>query len=397
MLVEEPTPTGDASKQPSMSSGVDERVQALSRAARAITSELALDRVLQRVLESARDLVGARYAALGVADAQGRLVEFHTVGISEAQRAAIGAPPVGHGLLGVLIHEGKPVRIPEIVADPRAHGFPPNHPPMKSLLGVPVISRGRVLGDLYLTDKIGAPAFTEEDEELTVLLASHAAVAIENAQLHLLLRDLAVVEERDRISRDLHDGIIQEIYAVGLGLEHALFVWEENPSEARARVTQATSDLAEVMQNVRRFIMALQPESVADKSLAEALRTLAETIGAHGGVPITCEVGPLPDLSEHSKTHLIHAVREALTNAVKHAHATRISLRAGIEEGQFVISVADNGRGFDPSQPRPRAQHGLRNLQSRAHAAGGRLATTSSPGEGTTVSLFVPLAQARGC
>ncbi|MCC7104731.1 MAG: GAF domain-containing sensor histidine kinase [Chloroflexi bacterium] len=373
----------------------DERFRALSAAARAITSELALDRVLQRILEVARDLVKAQYAALGVADSRGRLVEFHTVGVSDSQRARIGSPPVGLGLLGVLIHEGKPVRVNDVQSDPRAYGFPPHHPAMRNMLGVPIISRGRVLGDLYLTNKQGAPAFTDEDEELIVLLASHAAVAIENAQLHLLLRDLAIVEERDRISRDLHDGIIQEIYAVGLSLEHALYVMDENPGEARNRVKQATAGLAEVMHNVRRFIMALQPESVADKSLGEALETLAQTIGAQGGVEIHCAIDALPDLPEQAKTHLIHAVREALTNAVKHANADRIVLRAGTLGDEVAIAVSDNGQGFDPKQARPRAQHGLRNLQSRAHAAGGKLTTTSVPGEGTTVRLSVPIPPSR--
>jgi GAF domain-containing protein len=165
-------------------SRVSKTFAVLSDALAALAAERSLSRVLQRIADLARDVVGARYAALGVSDANGRIVEFITSGLSPQERAAIGPLPRGHGLLGVLIHEGRPVRLPEISRDPRSSGFPPNHPPMTSLLGVPISLGGRILGDLYLTDKLTGEPFDDDDERLALLLARHAAVAIENAHLN---------------------------------------------------------------------------------------------------------------------------------------------------------------------------------------------------------------------
>jgi signal transduction histidine kinase len=177
----------------------DTRVQqllALHRAAIAITGELNVDRLLQRIVDVARELVGCRYAALGVLGSDGYIARFPTSGVSTEERERIGAPPRGHGLLGVMLRAGETLRIPEIGADPRSVGFPPNHPPMKSLLGVPIFVRGRLMGDLYLTEKIGAAEFSAEDEWLVQLLATHAATALTNAELHEEnMRALRRVEE----------------------------------------------------------------------------------------------------------------------------------------------------------------------------------------------------------
>ena len=184
-------------------------VEALDDATRAIAEVLDLEDVLQLIVDRVRTLVDARYAALGMADPSGRIERFLTTGISAEQRAAIGPLPEGHGLLGVIIREGRSLRIPDIAAHPDAHGFPPNHPPMTSLLGVPITVHGRTVGDLYLTDKRGAPAFSEADQRIVELFARHAGIAIENARLHDRLAALRVVAERERIGRDLHDGVIQ--------------------------------------------------------------------------------------------------------------------------------------------------------------------------------------------
>ena len=193
----------------------------------ALASELSLDAVLLRIVELAVDLTGARYGALGVLTPDGRSIEeFITVGITPEERAALGDPPTGHGLLGALIREARPLRIPDIGADPRSVGFPPNHPPMKSLLGAPITGRGKVFGNIYLTDKQGAEAFDEEDERVLVVLATQAAVAVENARLHdeterngRELQRLQVLEERERIGKELHDGVIQSLFAVGMHLQ----------------------------------------------------------------------------------------------------------------------------------------------------------------------------------
>jgi signal transduction histidine kinase len=163
-----------------------DRRDELIKAGLVLASELSLPAVLQRIIELAAEITGARYGALGVID-EGRLTDFITTGIAPEQRRAIGSLPVGHGILGVLIHRGKdrtPVRIADITKDPRRHGFPSHHPEMNSFLGAPIVSRGEVFGDIYLTQKQGAPEFTEEDEEAILVLASQAGVAIENARLY---------------------------------------------------------------------------------------------------------------------------------------------------------------------------------------------------------------------
>src|SRR5262245_445640 len=186
----------------------DDALYALDRATRAIAGELDLDRVLQLIVDSARELVGAEYAALGIVDDRGRIERFITSGISAELRAAIGSLPEGHGLLGTIIREDATLRIPAISRQPDSYGFPPNHPAMHSLLGVPIRVRGATVGDFYLTEKAGSTEFTSDDEELVEMFALHAGIAIQNARLHQEVQQLAVVDERLRISRDLHDGII---------------------------------------------------------------------------------------------------------------------------------------------------------------------------------------------
>ncbi|HEV8489075.1 MAG TPA: GAF domain-containing protein, partial [Candidatus Limnocylindrales bacterium] len=187
----------------------DDALYALDAATRAIAAELDLDRVLQLMVDGVRGLVGSRYAALGIIDASGRIERFITSGLSDEERARIGAPPSGHGLLGTIIREGASLRIPDIAQHADTYGFPPNHPPMRSFLGVPVRVGGVAIGNFYLTEKVATAEFDEHDQELVEMFAVHAGIAIQNARLHQRVKDLAVVDERLRISQDLHDGIIQ--------------------------------------------------------------------------------------------------------------------------------------------------------------------------------------------
>src|SRR5690349_17095258 len=184
-------------------------IDAFDAATRAIAGLQSVDQVLQVIVDQVRPLANARYAALGIVDDHGVIERFITAGITAEERARIGPTPTGHGLLGVIIRENRPLRIPDISRDPRHYGFPPHHPPMTSVLGVPVTVRGRTVGNLYLTDKIGAREFSDDDQRLVETFASHAGIAIDNARLHEQVQRLAVVDERERISRDLHDGIIQ--------------------------------------------------------------------------------------------------------------------------------------------------------------------------------------------
>ena len=254
----------------------------LIEAGMVLVSELALDTVLRRIVELAVELTGARYGALGVLTPDGRRIEeFITVGVTDEERAAIGDPPVGHGLLGALITEARPMRLPDIAADPRSVGFPPNHPPMRSLLGAPVAGRGRVFGNIYLTEKQGATAFDDEDERVLLVLATQAAVAVENARLYAetertaaALRRLEMMDERERIAKELHDGVIQSLFAVGMSLQ-GLASMSPDPETAR-RLESAVEDVDHAIRDLRNYIFGLRPGVLADRQLDQALQQLGE-------------------------------------------------------------------------------------------------------------------------
>ena len=211
------------------------RLEALDQAIRGIAGLLATDQVLQLIVDRVRDLLDAEYAALSILGPHGLIELFITSGITAEQREAIGPIPRGHGLLGLIIREGRTLRIDDIGRHPDSYGFPAHHPEMHSLIGAPVRAKGRTVGNLYLTNKLTAATFSDEDERLVETFALHAGIAIENARLHEELQRLAVVDERDRISQDLHDSIIQSLYALSLSLEDLPEMFAEDPSSATVR------------------------------------------------------------------------------------------------------------------------------------------------------------------
>jgi signal transduction histidine kinase len=362
----------------------------LIEAGMVLASELTLDAVLQRIVELAVDLTGARYGALGVLTPDGLTIQdFLTVGITPEQRATLGDPPMGHGLLGALTREPGPLRIPDIGADPRSVGFPPNHPPMTSLLGARIIGRGTVFGNLYLTDKQGAEIFDEEDERILVVLATQAAIAVENARLHdeterkgVELQRLQVLEERERIGKELHDGVIQSLFAVGMSLQGLASSTAD--AEAARRLEAAVEDVDGAIRDLRNYIFGLRPGILADRQLDQALKEMASEFAARTGVVTVVDVdGELASLLASRAGDVVQLVREALSNVSRHAEATtcRISLRRG--DGGVVLEIDDDGRGFDVDATT--WGMGLRNLGERAESLGGVLEVESTPGEGTTV------------
>ena len=221
-----------------------------------VASEYSLPVILRRIAETAADLVGARYAAIGVLDEQHRvLAEFITVGIDADDAARIGHLPEGHGILGLLIVQPKPLRLPDLTAHPDSYGFPPNHPPMTSFLGVPILLRDEVFGNLYLTEKADGDVFTDVDEELAVALAAAAGLAIENARLHQYMQAASLLDERERIARDLHDDVIQRVFAAGLRLQSTAQLCTQ-PVVAE-RLSQVIDDLDVTVQQVRNAIFQL--------------------------------------------------------------------------------------------------------------------------------------------
>jgi signal transduction histidine kinase len=365
---------------------------AVDAAARAIASVGDLEDVLQLIVDRVRVLVGASYAALGIAGPDGRMERFITSGIDPHQRRAIGPLPEGRGLLGLIIRAGRSYRIPSIADHPDSSGFPPNHPPMTSFLGVPIAFGGAPIGNFYLTDKVGAPEFSVHDQRLVELFAQHAGIAIDNARLHGQARRLAVAEERDRIGRDLHDGIIQSLYAVGLSLEDVLDVIGDAPGGAAERVDEAIESINLSIRDIRNFIYGLQPEAVDGGQFVAGVAALAEEIG-HGGlvdVRIDLDPGADPLLDAAAGTEGLHLVREALSNAARHAQAQRITLELRSSPDGPVLEIADDGVGFDPGRDHGAGHRGLDNMRARAESLGGRLQIRSAPGSGTRITLTFP-------
>ena len=361
----------------------------------ALASELSLDTVLQRIVELAVELTEARYGALGVLSPDGAsITSFITVGITDAERAALGDPPTGHGLLGALIRDARPIRIPDIAADPRSVGFPPHHPPMRSLLGVPIAGRGRTFGDIYLTDKQGAEAFDEEDERVLLVLAAQAAIAVENARLideaersGRELRRLEVLEDRERIAKELHDGVIQSLFAVGMSLQ-GLATRSADP-ETQQRLDLAVEDVDRAIRDLRNYIFGLRPGILADRQLDQALRDLATEFGERSGVITVVEIdGDVAAALASLAGDVVQLVREALSNVERHGAAAtcRVTLR-GTDEG-VLLEVDDDGRGFDVDLAT--WGMGIENLRDRVAALGGTFRIDSTPGEGTTVRVTLP-------
>ncbi len=370
-------------------------LEALVEATRAIAEVLDLETVLQLIVGSVRDLVHAEYAALGIVDADGRIDRFITVGVSPEERARIGDPPQGHGLLGLIVRERHSYRIPDIGSHPDAYGFPPHHPTMGSFLGVPVVSRGRSVGNLYLTNKRDAPEFSESDQLLVEMFALRAGIAIENARLHAQVQRLAVVEERERIARDLHDGIIQAIYGVALSLEDVPYMMADEPDEANARIERAIDSLNVTIREIRNFILGLRSELLHGADLLAGLATLANEFGATAASEIELDLAIDPELAASLPTghrvQLLQMTREALSNAARHARARRTKIALRLEDKMLILEVEDDGVGFDPSAVRSAGHLGLANLHARAGALGGKVTIESRLGVGTTLSMRIPV------
>lgn len=368
-------------------------LQALDQAVRGISGVLDIDRVLQLIVDRVRELVGAEYAAIGIVDSAGGIERFITSGISDEARAAIGDLPRGRGLLGLIIRENQTYRIPEIGAHPQSFGFPPNHPPMTSFLGMPITNQGVPVGRLYLTNKGGSSEFTETDQALVEMFALHAGIAIENARLHDQVRRLAIVDERDRISRDLHDSVIQAIYAQTLALDDVPDLVDEDPAEARRRVDAAIDALHAVIRDVRNFIFGLTPVLLESGDLAEGLHHLATELRRSGGVEVTVTVPPDPaghlGLSLETVAELLAITREALSNIARHAGAGSCQLSLAVDGPRLRLEIRDDGRGFDAGSSAERGHHGLANMRARAEALGGTFDVASAPDGGTSIIVTV--------
>ena len=361
----------------------------------ALASELDIDALLQRIADLAREVVGARYAAVGVVGEDGLLLRFVYSGIDQETADRIGDLPHGRGLLGVLLEGGRPMRMQEISEHPDSYGFPPNHPPMHSFLGVPIIIRDRVYGRLYLTEKQGVGDFNPDDERIAMTLAAQAGVAIQNANLLEEVRErgeeLAILEERDRISKELHDGVIQSIYSVGLSLQGAMSLIERDPDVTKKRMDEAIGTLDNVVRDVRSYIFALQPKTVEERGLKRAIEELVQDLEVNALAESTVQLSDeaLEMVPEAFKGDFIQIAREVLSNIARHAQAHDVVVACAVRDGKTVVmTIEDDGVGFDPTTVK--RGDGLTNIEERARRIGGELHITERRPKGTVHMLSLP-------
>jgi signal transduction histidine kinase len=367
-----------------------EKLQRLLGAVLLITNDVDLTHLLRTMISEACSLVGARYGALGVLnESRTGLEQFLTVGLDEEAERAIGARPTGRGVLGHLITDPVHLRLARISEHPDSYGFPPNHPPMTSFLGVPVRVRDEVFGNLYLTDKIGAERFSDEDEALAEALALATGIAIQNHRLHERVRSLSVLEDRGRIARDLHDRVIQRIYAVGMSLAGAARL--DDLPQVHDRVEHAVDALDSTITEIRTAIFELGDTSLPG-GLRDAVVQLADELTPMlGSRPEVRFVGPLDNtVPTRVADHILAVVREALTNAAKHAGASRCSVEISVDDDLVLVEIIDNGRGLE-IDPAGAVGHGLMNLRNRAEKLSGTFEILSIETGGTRLSWSAPV------
>jgi two-component system sensor histidine kinase DevS len=548
-----------------------ERLIALHQASLELVKDVSLETLLERIATVACEQAEARYAALGVLDDEGKLEKFISVGMPEAEKKRIPHPPVGKGLIGELMNAKEPLRVPVIEKHPRSFGFPPHHPQMTSFLGVPIRTGERQLGQIYLTDKIGATEFNEDDEKIIQMLAAYAAaaiqnarlykhlkerdvaltrrsedltllndfastltasleldeilnktlalvmnymkveageiflleddhktlrlvlhrgqaaeafwtrnrfkmgegfiglvaknrepiishnlaneahflrdsvvkagfrqiaciplestenmvgvlsvatrsnspiderdirlltavanwaaLAIENARLHQNARRLAILEERERIGMDLHDGIIQSIFGVGLSLENISHLVKENPQKAQDGIKHSIDDLNQTIRDLRSYILDLRPRQLNGEGLMDGLRRLITEYRAHtlSEAVLTGPAESLDDMPQNHALAMFHICQEALANAAKHAAAKHLEVTVWVTSDRVLMEIKDNGRGFEMEKMSSSLGHGLANMQTRARNVGGEVDISSARNEGTTVLAWVPRSSA---
>lgn len=371
-------------------------LEALHGAAIDIYGELALDTVLEKVVSQARHLLDARYGAISVIDEQNRIEEFVTSGVSDERRRQIGDPPVGHGLLGVVLHRGQRLRIPDVASDPRSYGFPEHHPPMGSLLAVPITCKSPFRGNLYVADKTTADEFSPEDEETLVRFATEAAIAIDNADLHQRLRHLAVAEERALLAREMHDGMAQVLAYVNTKAQAVKRFLERGRTEQAAeQLDQLAAAAREVYTDVREGILALRSQPLEGRAFGEVLEEFVARWREQSGVEVELELEDDLEVPAGVELQLLRIIQEALSNVRKHSGAEEAAVTVRRDGDRIVAAVRDDGVGFDPELRRSSTgpRFGLAIMRERAEGVGGTMQLLSASGSGTVVAVELPLTE----
>ncbi|MEV4511869.1 GAF domain-containing sensor histidine kinase [Dactylosporangium sp. NPDC049525] len=418
-----------------------DELREVSAAVLAVTAHLSVREVLQTIVASARRLLDAEYAALGIPDGNGSFREFLADGLSDAQWRAIGPLPRQHGLLGAMLRDPSPVRSADIRTHPRFEGWPSAHPVMVDFLGMPIVDGDEILGEIFLANKRRPQSdqpqppqpqpqphphqpqpqpeqpqpdrsrsvqpqagraqqdhqpggFDADDEELLRLLAAHAAIAIVNARLYERSRELSIVEERQRIARELHDAVTQKLFSLRLTAEAAAALVTRDPQRAVAELDTVRRLAADATAELKSIVVGLRPADLAGDGLATALQRQAELLDRVHAARIRFTGDQLPKLSEERQEAAYRVAQEALHNALRHGDPRHVDIHLRRAGRGFTLRITDDGTGFDtahPGVPHPAQRRlGLASMRERARSVGGRLTVTSKPGVGTTVTMEVP-------
>lgn len=379
-----------------MSQGPPSGLAAVSSALLAMSRHLEVRDVLKTIVVSARELLDAQYAALGVPDDHGGFAQFVVDGVSDEQWRAIGPLPRQHGVLAAMLRAAKAERLADVRKDPRFEGWPAAHPELSDFLGLPVRDGDEVLGALFLANKRcpkpeGGCGFTEEDEELLAILAQHAAIALTNARLYERSRELTIAEERSRLAHELHDAVSQKLFSLRLTAQAAAALVDRDPARAKEELQQVAALAAEAADELGAAVVELRPAALDEDGLVATLRTQVQVLDRAHSARVTFAARGVRALPSAQEEALLRVAQEALHNALRHARAEQVDVTLERRGRGAVLRVTDDGVGFDPRAVRRAGRHlGLVSMRDRASGVGGRLTVESAPGKGTTIEMEVP-------
>ncbi|GHF49870.1 hypothetical protein GCM10018790_29450 [Kitasatospora xanthocidica] len=373
-------------------------IEAVSQALLAMSRHLEVREVLRRITASARELLGAEYAALGVPDDHGGFAQFVVDGVTDEQWRAIGPLPRQHGVLAAMLHETGPTRLADVRRAPAFEGWPSAHPEMDAFLGMPILDTDaaedepQVMGVVFLANKRGGGLFTDHDEELLRILAAHAALALSNARLYERGRELTLAGERARIAHDLHDAVAQKLFSLRLTAKAAAKLVDRDPARARAELAEVARLAAEAADELRAVVVELRPAALEEDGLSATLASQVQVLDRAHTADLAFAADGVRALPPAQEAALLRVAQEALHNALRHADARRVTVTlTGTPARGAVLRVRDDGRGFDPESVRRAGRHlGLASMRDRAAAVGGTLTLESAPGRGTLVEMEVP-------